>query len=85
MLIYRNKLDSYYQGVLQSPVHFAADLPDDKPIVLVFGAMASGSIAVEDHPYLSSSSLLSISEYPLSGSVAINRVMGAIENHWGII
>jgi hypothetical protein len=29
--------------------------------------------------------MVSISEYPLSGVVAINRVMGAIENHWGVI
>lgn len=40
-------------------------------------------------PLLLSSSqidgLVSISEYPLSGVVAINRIMGAIENHWGIV
>jgi rRNA pseudouridine-1189 N-methylase Emg1 (Nep1/Mra1 family) len=29
--------------------------------------------------------MVSISEYPLSGVVAINRVMGAIEGHWGIV
>jgi rRNA pseudouridine-1189 N-methylase Emg1 (Nep1/Mra1 family) len=29
--------------------------------------------------------VVSISEYPLSGVVAINRVLGAVENHWGII
>ena len=73
-----------HKGVLASPVHWVTDLPDDKPIVLVFGAMASGSIAAEDHPYIDSG-LISISEYPLSGSVAINRVLGAIENHWGIV
>lgn len=41
------------KGSLHNPSHFAASLPDDKPIVLVFGAMASGSIAKEDHPYVS--------------------------------
>jgi len=29
--------------------------------------------------------MVSISEYPLSGVVAINRVLGAIEAHRGII
>ena len=29
--------------------------------------------------------MISCSEYPLSGSVAINRVIGAIENQWGIV
>jgi hypothetical protein len=29
--------------------------------------------------------MVSISEYPLSGVVAVNRILGAIENHWGIV
>jgi hypothetical protein len=29
--------------------------------------------------------MISISEYPLSGIVAVNRVLGAIEHHWGIV
>jgi hypothetical protein len=29
--------------------------------------------------------MLAISEFPLSGVVAINRVLGAIENEWGIV
>jgi len=70
-------------GALHSPTHFAAALPDDVPIVLVLGAMASGSISLADHPYVTE--LVSISEYPLSGVVAANRIFGAIEQHWGII
>ena len=45
--------------------------------------MASGSIKKEDHPYMTE--LISISEFPLSGNVAINRLFGAIESKWGII
>jgi hypothetical protein len=37
----------------------------------------------DDHPYIHE--MVSISQYPLSGVVAINRVIGAIENSWGII
>lgn len=70
-------------GKLHAPGAFVASLPDDAPIVFVFGAMASGSISVADHPYLTD--LVSISEYPLSGVVAINRVVGAVENQWGIV
>lgn len=29
--------------------------------------------------------MVAISEYPLSGVVAINRVMGAIEDRYGIV
>ena len=70
-------------GKLHSPPSFAATLPDDVPIVFVLGAMASGSISVADHPYVTE--LVSLSEYPLSGVVAINRLLGAVENHWGIV
>ena len=116
---------------MHSPSHLAAGLPDDVPIVLVFGAMATGSINISDHPYVSqltsvvalfrsvsvfhvtarthnnylsfiqwsdtsyrcrihqsslqAEEMISISEYPLSGVVAINRVLGAIEDRWGII
>jgi len=70
-------------GKLFSPQSLAVGLPDDKPIVFVFGAMAAGSVTLEDHPYCTE--LVSISEYPLSGVVAINRVVGAVESHWGIV
>ena len=39
-------------GSLHSPSHFAASLPDDQPIVLVFGAMATGAISMAEHPYV---------------------------------
>lgn len=91
-----------HKGTLHNPMTFASSLPDDVPIVLVFGAQATRGIEAADHPYVSNvlyinvvmlilcmfiqlQGLVSISEYPLSGVVAINRVLGAIENHWGIV
>jgi rRNA small subunit pseudouridine methyltransferase Nep1 len=71
------------KGVLHSPAVFVESLPDDKPIVLILGAMASGSIQASDHPYIEQ--MVSISEYPLSGVTAINRILGSIEQRWGII
>lgn len=35
--------------------------------------------------YLQMQEFVSISEYPLSGVVAINRLLGAIENSWGVV
>jgi rRNA small subunit pseudouridine methyltransferase Nep1 len=72
-----------HQGSLHNPTHFATLLPDNSPVVLIFGAMAVGAIKAEDHPYIQQ--MVSISEYPLSGIVAVNRVLGAIENQWGIV
>ena len=46
--------------------------------------MASGSIDPADHPYVETEDMVSISEYPLSGACALNRIMGSIEQHWGI-
>jgi len=71
------------KGTLHSPTHFASNLPDRVPLVLVFGAQAMKGIVESDHPYIQE--MVSISEYPLSGIVAVNRVLGAIEHHWGIV
>ena len=43
-----------HQGKLYNCNHFVAGLPDNAPLVLIFGAMATGSISVADHPYVSS-------------------------------
>lgn len=74
-----------HQGALNNPLSFAQRLPQmgKAPLVLIFGAMSSGSISAADHPYIQE--LVSISDYPLSGVVAINRVLGSIEHHWGIV
>ncbi len=77
------------QGTLYSPNGLATALvpPESTsnlaPICFVIGAMASGHISVEDHPYIEK--MISVSEYPLSGAAAISRILGGIENHWGII
>lgn len=53
------------------------------PVCLIVGAMASGSITVNDHPYIEK--MISISNYPLSGAAAISRILGGIEHHWEIV
>jgi rRNA pseudouridine-1189 N-methylase Emg1 (Nep1/Mra1 family) len=98
--VLRTSLGFSQQGTLYSPAALADALPDDVPVVLVFGAFAVGMIQSSDHPYvriylcatqfddskhLQMQELVSISEYPLSGSVAINRVLGAVEARWGIV
>jgi rRNA small subunit pseudouridine methyltransferase Nep1 len=77
------------QGTLYSPVALAKTLLpptlDDTrvPICLVLGAMATGHVTIQDHPYIEQ--MLSISEYPLSGAAALSRIMGGIEHLWGIV
>lgn len=78
------------QGQLYSPVSLAQSLlPDDVeqarkvPVCFVVGAMATGHITVEDHPYIQK--MFSISEYPLSGASALSRIMSGVEHFWGIV
>jgi len=42
-----------YQGALYNPQALAMSLPDDKPVVFIVGAMATGNITINDHPYVS--------------------------------
>ena len=77
------------QGTLYSPIALAKTLlpavPQEckAPICLIVGAMSTGHVTIEDHPYMEK--MLSISEYPLSGAAALSRIMGGIEHHWGIV
>mmetsp|Transcript_7733 Transcript_7733/g.13630 ORF Transcript_7733/g.13630 Transcript_7733/m.13630 type:complete len:287 (+) Transcript_7733:254-1114(+) len=81
------------QGTLYSPSGLAKKFvpltpPDERDegesqVCFVIGAMAAGHVTVEDHPYIED--MFSISEYPLSGAAAINRILGAIEHQWGIV
>ena len=41
-----------HTGSLHSPITFASNLPDNVPIVLVFGAQATRGIVAADHPYV---------------------------------
>ena len=75
-------------GELFNPQAFARSFPKgvdegERPVLLVLGAMAAGAIDPAQHPYIDK--LVSISEYPLSGACAINRICGAIESNWGIV
>ncbi|KAL3944186.1 MAG: hypothetical protein SGBAC_001743 [Bacillariaceae sp.] len=77
------------QGTLYSPIQLAKNLvpvePTDKmpPTCLIIGAMSTGHITIEDHPYIEK--MVSISSYPLSGASALSRVCGGIEHHWNIV
>lgn len=77
------------EGTLYSPIALPKTIvplePSDSipPTCLVVGAMSTGHITIEDHPYIEK--MLSISSYPLSGASALSRVMGGIEHHWGIV
>merc|ERR1711970_1683000 len=54
------------------PREWVEKLPTDRPVVLVFGAMAHGKIDIDY-----TTDFFSISHYPLSGATALARVMGA--------
>lgn len=65
---------------VQSGSSFGEETP---PVCFIIGAMATGAVQIEDHPYIEE--MLCISKFPLSGAAAISRIMGAIEQKWGIV
>jgi rRNA small subunit pseudouridine methyltransferase Nep1 len=80
------------KGKLYSPISLAKSvLPESVPtpagsklpVCFIIGAMSSGHITMNDHPYITE--MFSISEYPLSGAAALSRVATGIEHHWGIV
>lgn len=78
------------EGTLYSPRGLATSLipsnpesTDVPPVCFIIGAMATGHVTLEDHPYIEQ--MISVSEYPLSGAAAISRILSGIENHWNII
>jgi rRNA small subunit pseudouridine methyltransferase Nep1 len=79
------------KGTLYSPISLATSLiptsyQDDDgqpPTCLIIGAMSTGHILLEDHPYMEK--MFSISSYPLSGAAALSRIVTGIEHHWGIV
>jgi len=78
------------EGTLYSPIALAKALvpvnKDDTtipPTCFVVGAMSSGHITINDHPYIEK--MISVSGYPLSGAAALSRIAGGIEHHWGIV
>lgn len=79
------------EGTLYSPISLAKTVvpaePDTTgetpPTCFVLGAMSTGHITIDDHPYIEK--MISISSYPLSGAAAISRLLGGIEHHWGVV
>jgi len=79
------------KGKLYSPVALARSLVPEQsqsqqsqpPVCFIVGAMSTGHILLEDHPYMEQ--MFSISEYPLSGAAALSRITSGIEHHWGIV
>lgn len=83
------------EGTLYSPINMAKDLlpldaPDQDsdrqqspPTCFIVGAMSTGHVTINDHPYIEK--MISVSNYPLSGASALSRIMGGIEHHWGIV
>ena len=79
------------KGTLYSPISLASSLvpssydqqEQQQPICFIVGAMSTGHITLEDHPYMEK--MFSISSYPLSGAAALSRIVTGIEHHWGIV
>ena len=61
--------------------HPGVDVALCPPFTLI-GAMAAGHVDRDDFEAMVD--YVSLSEYPLSGATAINRLLGAIEAHRGI-
>ena len=68
-------------GRLVAPADFVPTLPDDRPTVVICGAMAHGKV----EPEYEVDDAIAISEYPLSGAAALGRMCAAFENHLGIL
>lgn len=79
------------KGTLYSPISLATSLVPSKyqddstqpPTCFIVGAMSTGHILLDDHPYMEK--MFSISSYPLSGAAALSRIVTGIEHHWGIV
>eukprot|EP00940_MAST-03C_sp_MAST-3C-sp2_P001245 g1245.t1 len=75
------KIGTSMNGKLIKPSELVPKLPQDGPVVFCFGAMSHGF--VDDVDWLEES--YSFSQYPLSASYAIGRLLNAYEDHWGIL
>mmetsp|Transcript_20333 Transcript_20333/g.38274 ORF Transcript_20333/g.38274 Transcript_20333/m.38274 type:complete len:244 (-) Transcript_20333:296-1027(-) len=53
---------------------------DTRPIVFIVGAMAHGQATVDWQE-----TCIAVSQYALSGSVALGRIMNGFENYWNIL
>eukprot|EP00529_Nitzschia_sp_RCC80_P026768 CAMPEP_0113447804 /NCGR_PEP_ID=MMETSP0014_2-20120614/4428_1 /TAXON_ID=2857 /ORGANISM="Nitzschia sp." /LENGTH=280 /DNA_ID=CAMNT_0000338973 /DNA_START=411 /DNA_END=1253 /DNA_ORIENTATION=+ /assembly_acc=CAM_ASM_000159 len=81
------------EGTLYSPIRLAKQMvsptpstteeDDIPPTCLVIGAMSTGHVTINDHPYIEK--MYSVSSYPLSGAAAASRIITGIEHYWGIV
>eukprot|EP00455_Lapot_gusevi_P033247 TRINITY_DN3632_c0_g1_i1.p1 TRINITY_DN3632_c0_g1~~TRINITY_DN3632_c0_g1_i1.p1 ORF type:complete len:111 (+),score=21.23 TRINITY_DN3632_c0_g1_i1:265-597(+) len=74
------KIGTSVTGELVDVREYANALPDDRPIVFMFGSHAHGKCEVDW-----ADQYIAVSNYPLSASVAIGRVMNAFESKWNIL
>jgi len=73
------KIGTSVIGELVDVKDFVPALPEG-PVVFVFGSHAHGPADVDW-----TEKSIAVSQYSLSASVALGRVMNAFENHWGIL
>ncbi|CEP01883.1 Ribosomal RNA small subunit methyltransferase NEP1 [Plasmodiophora brassicae] len=67
-------------GELVEMDQFVMTIPDDQPVVFMFGAHAHGKCEVDW-----ADRYISVSQYPLSASTAVARVLNAFEKKWDIL
>ena len=68
------------KGELVDIFEFVKGLPNDKPSVFVFGAHPKGPVKADY-----TEQTLAISQYPLSASAALSRILAAFEKKWDIL
>ena len=87
-------LGTSFKGGLVNVDNYVRTLPQDGPVCFVFGGMAHGAVSPSiawfdltciqiDVDY--TEELVSFSEYPLSGAVAVGRLTNAYERLWNIL
>lgn len=74
------RIGTSVKGELVNINEFVKTLPQDQPVVYVFGSHAHGPCEVD---YTEKS--IAISSYPLAASVALARLCGAYEQLWNIL
>ncbi|KAF2358828.1 Ribosomal biogenesis methyltransferase EMG1/NEP1 [Trinorchestia longiramus] len=72
------KIGTSFESLCVQPSELVPD--DDKPIVIVVGAMAHGRVEAE---YVEES--FAISQYHLSGALACAKICTAFEQKWGVL
>jgi len=74
------KIGTSVTGKLVDLKEYVPTLPQDQPVVYMFGSHASGPAVVDW-----TEETIALSKYPLSAATAIGRLLNSYENHWGIL